>query len=103
MKSLGKTSVLVRNLLEGDRLVLICTAAGLGIHLWYKDNKPIVSNSTNNFLLEAGPLLYSHEDKNYLTAMKLTVQSSKTFHTGSYKCTFDDNLVQKVTVYSSKV
>lgn len=100
---MGVTSPPVVTLLEGRELVLQCTAAGLDIHLWYKDGKPVVSNATTKFLLQAEPMFYSKDEKNYFTIMKLAVRRVKRLHTGFYKCSSGDSTdIQNVIVYSSK-
>ncbi|CAL1298704.1 unnamed protein product [Larinioides sclopetarius] len=88
---------------KGGKFMLACEVTGLGVHLWYKDGKPIVPNSVNKFHLESDSPSYSSEKSNYFTIMRLLVDDADSIHTGEYKCNSDGRYSQHVVVVTENM
>ncbi|GFU00928.1 basigin [Nephila pilipes] len=88
---------------KGGKFILACEVTGLGVHLWYKDGKPIVPNSVNKFHLESDSPSYSPEKSNYFTIMRLLVDDADSIHTGEYKCNSDGLYSQRVVVVTENM
>lgn len=82
---------------------MACRVAGLGVHLWYKDGKPITPNAVNKFHLEQDSPVFSAEELEYFTTMRLVVEEADSVHTGEYKCSLDGIYSQKVVVVTGKL
>lgn len=87
---------------KGGKFTLTCQVPGLGVHLWYKDGKPLTPNSINKFHLEQDSPLFSPQEHEYFTRMYLTVESADSVHTGEYKCSVDGLYPQNVIVVTGK-
>lgn len=87
---------------RGGGFELACQVAGLGVHLWYKDGKPIVPNSINKFHLESDNPSYVAEKSDYYTTMRLIVKEADSIHTGEYKCNNAGLYSQRIVVVTGK-
>ncbi|GIX88992.1 hypothetical protein CEXT_679871 [Caerostris extrusa] len=93
----------VKYVQKGGKFLLACEVTGLGVHLWYKDGKPIVPNSVNKFHLESDSPSYSPEKSNYVTIMRLVVDDANAIHTGEYKCNSDGLYSHRVVVVTENM
>ncbi|KAG8187847.1 hypothetical protein JTE90_001221 [Oedothorax gibbosus] len=83
---------------KGGGFELACQVAGLGMHLWYKDGKPIVPSAINKFHLESGRPFYDAEKSDYFTTMRLFVREASAIHSGDYKCNNAGIYSQRVVI-----
>ncbi|UYV63599.1 hypothetical protein LAZ67_2004932, partial [Cordylochernes scorpioides] len=67
--------------LSGE-FTLTCRVPLPGVHLWFKDGRPIVPNAFNQYLLEQD--IPTHGGGNLI--MRLRVEQAQALHTGEYKC-----------------
>lgn len=88
---------------KGGKFTLTCQVPGLGVHLWYKDGKPISPNAVNKFHLEQDSPIFSVEQLQYYSRMYLTIEDADSIHTGEYKCSIDSIYPQNVIVITENM
>ncbi|XP_054724690.1 basigin-like [Uloborus diversus] len=103
VSSLNSTSNSTTYVQKGGKFILACEVAGLDLHLWYKDGKPVVPNNINKFHLETDSPTYSPSEGKYYTTMRLIVNSADAVHTGKYKCNSDGLHPQNVIVITENM
>lgn len=88
---------------KGGKFILACQVPLLGIHLWYKDGKPVEPNSINKFHLEQDPPVFSVEGSEHYMTMRLVVEEADSVHTGEYKCNSYGPYSQNVIVVTENM